>query len=325
MKFKNINYFYSQFINELGMPDDDLKLFEYLTFLLRYSEVHDSTQTVEYTENHHILPRSPFNQHINANWNIVNLVYLDHIFVHELLAQAYNTRQFLRTLNFMKSDISKNHKILSIAAKKGWMKLKSNIEIYEKWKLARHEFLKNISLTERSRRSNKAWAKIKADPLKYAARCKQNSENWSNDLRILKSKQMKEYFTNNPKESSNRGLKRWASADTEYRKAFGEKIKKSLSTIIVKDKISTKLKAKWNEPLFRDKMKNRKIRQFKYLLISPLGEVFRRVGVQSILDEFNFSASLFRKFTNSNKRVKSKYLKCEKVRNTIGWTINKIS
>lgn len=322
MEINKIDNIRNIFINTLGVPDDADKLTEYLLFVVNYSVV---KETVEYSEKHHILPRAVFKQYINDSWNIVDLVYTDHVFAHELLAQAYKIRKFIRTLNFMNSELSKNSEVLSIAAKKGWINLKNNKEVYERWREGRIFQMGQLSSEDQSNRSIKAWTKIKNDPDKYANRCKQNRENWTPALKLEKSKQMKEYFKNNPTESSKRGMKRWSSVNIEYKKKFGESVKKSLSNPIVKDKISSKLKDKWKDQAFINKMKLRKTSKQSYQLISPTGEIFNRTGSAEILNEFDFSPSLFRKFTNLNKPVESVYLKNKQVQNTIGWVIHKIT
>lgn len=72
-------------------------------------------------------------------------------------------------------------------------------------------------------------------------------------------------------------------------------------------------------------MKLRKTSKQSYQLISPTGEMFNRIGAAEILSEFDFSPSLFRKFTNLNKPVESVYLKNKQVQNTVGWIIHKIT
>ena len=131
MEVNKINSIRNMFIDALGVPDDDNKLIEYLTFVVNYSTTEED---IEYSEKHHILPRAIFKQYVNDSWNIVDLAYPDHVFAHELLAQAYKIRKFIRTLNFMNSKLSKNPEILSIASKKGWINLKNNKEAYEKWR-----------------------------------------------------------------------------------------------------------------------------------------------------------------------------------------------
>ena len=72
-------------------------------------------------------------------------------------------------------------------------------------------------------------------------------------------------------------------------------------------------------------MANRQPTYYKYELISPYGEIFNRTGAFKIIKEFNFSASVFRKFTNTGMPADSVYLANAQVRNTIGWIINKIN
>ena len=228
----------------------------------------------------------------------------------------------------MNSKLSKNPEILSIASKKGWINLKNNKEAYEKWRESKILQMSQLSSKDRSNRSTKAWEKIKNDPIRYADRCKQNSENLTPSLKIKKSKQMKDYFKNNPTESSKRSIKRWSSVNSDYKKRFGESVKKSLSDPVVKDKISSKLKDKQKDQDFIDKMKLRKTSKQSYRLIFPTGEIFNRIGAAEILSEFDFSPSLFRKFTNLNKPVEpieSVYLKNKQVQNTVGWIIHKIT
>lgn len=321
MNIKKINEFYDVFVDRLGEPTDSTKLIEYLTFITTYS----SDTSFNYSEKHHILPRSPFKEHINDPSNLISLLYFDHIFAHELLAQAYNIRQFIRPLNFMKSNIAKDSKILSKASKKGWVNLKNNIQAYDKWKSGRIKYMKSLSTLDRQNRSLKAWDKIRADESKYLKRCAQNKENWTQDLKNKKSDQMKAYFKSHPSECSKRGIKRWQNISKTDLEIFSNKVKESLSDPTVKNKISTKLKEKWKDPNFKNKMRNRKTYMHKYELISPSGEIFNRIGTFEIISEFDFSPSLVRKFTNCGKPVESKYLKNLQVRNTIGWIINKIN
>lgn len=307
------------FIEECGEPDDNSKLIEYLTFIDSYSVKFSAS---DYCEIHHILPQSSFPKFKKAKWNQVKLLYTDHILVHELLAQAYITRGNLRTLNFMNSQVSKNSELISIAAKKGWVKLKSNPDTYSNWKSRHSVYMKSVSNSEQSSRSTLAWSRIKQDPVLYKKRCDINKANWTEDLKLKKSQSMKKYFADNPTESSARSMKRWSNTDEVTRKQFSDKVRESLSDPIVKDKISTKLKTKWQDPTFIEKMKTREPVKKKYEIISPTGETFIRTGTGELIAEFDFSPSLIRKFANTGKPVYSKYLKNKQVQNTIGWTFN---
>lgn len=122
------------FIKYDGIPDDENSLVEYINFIINseYKEKDD----IEYTELHHIFPTAIYDDvEIPTDIkNIFRLKYIDHIKAHELLFLAYNKRVYARPLQFMKSQLSKNSKLVSNAAKKGWIKLKSDENKYEEFK-----------------------------------------------------------------------------------------------------------------------------------------------------------------------------------------------
>lgn len=55
----------------------------------------------EYTEKHHILPRSMYPEYVNDAWNIKVLTYNNHILAHEYLAKMFNNLSMWRAFNFM--------------------------------------------------------------------------------------------------------------------------------------------------------------------------------------------------------------------------------
>jgi hypothetical protein len=315
---------YEAFIEKLGQPDSDTALREYLNFI-RSSGYTIDELLHEYSEIHHILPRANFPEYQSNSWNMVRLKYTDHIRAHELLATAYQTRQYLKTLIFMNSQVSKNSEIVSAAAKRGWETLKNNEKMYTAWRKKKSEYMLNLSSEEKSKRANRAWETTRSNDDRYKKRCESNSKIWNDDLREWKSRQMSEYFIQNPDEQSRRGFIRWQNMSDEDRLAFSNKMRDSLSDPTVKAKISEKLKEKWSDSAFANKMKSRKTYLHIYELTSPTGDVFVRTGADSMIKEFDFSPSLVRKFSKLGVPVESTYLANKQVRNTVGWTFKKMN
>ena len=313
---------YSIFLKVDGTPNSNESLIEYIEFVL--NNMYDGE---EYSEVHHILPRSRYAKHANDIWNLVRLKYLDHIKAHELLFKAYNIREYQRTLNFMNSEVAKDSKLISNASKKGWLNLKKNKKKYDEFCEKRRKYMSSLSEEEQSRRSKLGWDKLDEDG--YKKRCQINKENWTDALKKNKSIQMKEFFKNNPDESRKRGQSRWNSISEEKRSEFIKKMD-SVNKDPIKRAIAGKIiKEKWQDPDFIEKMKNRKKNPGDvYELISPTGEVLNREGLHKIVNEFNFNISLIRKFSNTNQPVtlpSNKKIINEKTANTIGWIFNKIN
>lgn len=310
------------FIEKCGDPYSKDDLINYISFVLEQVSPVDAEV---YCEKHHILPRSTFIEFINCEWNIVNLKYTDHITAHERLFRAYPTRQNQKTLNFMKSPLTKNKELLSLATKNGWKKLKSNYEKFEKFKEAKRNNMNNATPDEHKKRGVAAWKSIRSDELKYLNFCNSAKNSWTEERRHHHSKKISEWIKNNPGKISERNKKYWENLSNIEREKFKEKMINCLNTPDVKQKISLKLKDKWSNSEFREKMKSRKKYLQKLEIISPTGEIYYRTGVIEMIKEFDFSPSLVRKFTNSGKSVISKYLKNKQVQNTLGWTFKKIN
>lgn len=303
-------------ITELGEPDSIEFLNEYLDFTLNYVSTCDG-----YSENHHILPRSLFKDYKNDSWNIVNLLYSDHVFSHELLANAYINRATLRPLNFMKSQTSKNTELISKAAKKGWIKLKNNPVKYKKFCDDRSEHIKSLSSIERSRRSQLMWDNLTES--QYIERCISNKNSWTSDRRNIKSKQMTEYFKNNPNEMSNRSSKMWDNMNPIDKQRFNNTMNIVNKDPIKRASASESIKQKWKDPAFRENMNNRKTSNRKVIAISPSGNIHEFNGLGLMVKTHNFNRGLINKFRNSGKPVISNNVKNkESVANTIGWKFN---
>lgn len=303
-------------IDTLGNPDSFEFLNDYLDFMLEYSNTSN-----KYSENHHILPRSLFEMYKDDDWNIVNLIYADHIFAHELLAKAYANRSTLRPLNFMKSNVSKDSRLISKAAKKGWEKLKRNPAKYKEWCEARSRYMKSLSIEEQSRRSTKAWNNL--SETEYNKRCLINKNNWTEYRKIAKSIQMTEYFKNNPNEMSVRSTKMWNSMDPIKKQQFVDKMNVVNKNITKREKVGQSIKEKWNDPNFRKKMNSRKTSKRKIIATSPRGEIIEFDGLCSMIKQYGFNRKLIDEYRNTDKRVKSENVKNkESIANTIGWKFN---
>lgn len=72
----------------------DIDLDKYINFLLNYN----LDININYTEKHHILPKSAFPEYINEEWNIIELSYDDHKNVHLWIFKAINCRKYQRPL-----------------------------------------------------------------------------------------------------------------------------------------------------------------------------------------------------------------------------------
>jgi hypothetical protein len=262
------------------------------------------------------LPVAQFEQYQKSEWNIIYLKYEDHIRAHELLFFAYPTRKNQRTLNFMKSDIVKNSKLVSIASIKGWQNLKNNKEKYQKWLNKRINYMKNNSSELQSKRARHGWN----TPEKYEKRSEINKENWTPELRDWKSKSMSQYFKDNPQEIAERNQKRWDNMSQEKREQFNNKMKIVNSDPKKRAATGDKIRQKWLDPEFKSKMKNRVLYTLSFTLISPSGEIYERDGFHKMIDEFKFSPYLVNKFKNTNTPVKTS-AKNKEALNTIGWTI----
>lgn len=310
----NVNEFVKLFKEKCGRPDSRRHLLQYLRFLLSYTK----NITNEYCEKHHILPRSIFKEYVNCDFNIVNLTYSDHIYAHELLVRAYTNRRNLRTLNFMKNETIKNSNLISIAAKKGWRTLKADKQKYEKFINDRSKYMRELSRTEQSRRAQLFWKNMTDE--EYIARCQKMKNIWTYDLKNKKSIQMREYLKQHPGEISKRLYKRYSTMPTNQKKIFIEKMNIVNKDIDKRKKASASIKALWQNPSFKNKMKNRKTSKRTITATSPAGITYERYGLIEMITEFNFSSYLVRKFNNTGKPVISTNTKNKQVQNTIGWT-----
>lgn len=147
----------------------------------------------------------------------------------------------------------------------------------------------------------------------YNKRCQINKNNWTEERKQIKSKQMKDYFKNNPDEMTERSKKMWSSMSSEKRKEFKDKMNIVNNDLNKRNKASKSIKEKWKDPSFKNKMKNRKTSSREVIAISPFGEIIKRDGIIEILEEFDFNIRLMHQFRNTNKPVESKNVKNKKI------------
>ncbi len=309
---------YNILIEKHGVPDSIDSLNEYLELILNYNEC--LTEDSEYYENHHILTQNQFPEYKNSDWNIVKLKYSDHITAHILLFKSFNLRVYQRTLNFMVPNM-KCSKLISIAAKRGWVNFKNKTEKYNIWKQMRSEQMKLLTSEERSRRSNLYWDNITTE--QYETHCNSSKKYWTSDNKKTKSLNMKQYFLDNPDEMSNRMKLMHSKMSDDDRIKFINKTKEVNSRIEKRNDASIKIRNKWKQPDFIEKMKNRKYKKSCYRLISPEGIEYFIEGFTKMVDQFKFNKTLIRKYKNTGLPVEPPQKQKDKLENinTIGWII----
>lgn len=245
--------FEEEFIKVLGKPYDEIALKEYIMFVKNRPVYEDM-----YNEKHHILPRSVFGD----NEYVFEMSYSDHIEAHYMLSKAYPIREFTRPLNFMlpkDEKISAEYrKIISLSAKKKWKEFKKT-ESYQIWRKRKSEFM-----TERMKNgfaSELACRRYEQNPNAKEEISKHFKELWKNEeyrnrtiASIRKAKSTPE-----AKEKMKQSMSlMWKEKTEEERKAFNDKMKIVNSNEEKREDASKKIKKKWQDPVFKEKMSKRK-------------------------------------------------------------------
>jgi len=135
------------FIEKLGIPISEENLEEYLRICLLNKKADLTQQGEQYTEEHHILPRSMFPEYVGEPWNKVIVLYKTHCLLHEILWCAYPLiAEFWSPLRFMKSELEATRKKMAEAmshiSKKIWEDRKNNPEEYRLWCENRSNYMK---------------------------------------------------------------------------------------------------------------------------------------------------------------------------------------
>jgi hypothetical protein len=319
----------NKFIEKHGEPDNNEFFDEYLNLILfNVLNTELTSSELYYTEFHHILPRSTFPEFKQDEWNIVKLEYIDHILAHELLFCSYNLRQYQKPLNYMngKQGISKNKEMLSKASKRGWINLKNNTIVYEQWVKKRSEYMSKLTSEEQCRRVKLFWDNITDE--EYNKRIEDSKKLWTEDKRKEWGEFQKEYCKNNEGYASKRSQKRWDTITDEKRESFNKRMKEVNNQEDKKKKAGKKIKEKWLDDDYLEKMRNRKVNKNSYKLIKPNGDELFEYGLQEIVKKYNFNITLLRRFLDTDLPVtcdNHKLINREKTKNTLGWKFFKIN
>lgn len=287
--------------------------YEYLDKYINFFKSYNIKEEFNYSERHHILPRSSFPEFENDSWNIIELDYESHKLVHLYLFKAINDRRYQRPLNWM-MNYYKNSEEISNAAKKGWVNLKNNEEKYKKWRESKSESMKLISNDEQRRRANIFWKNINdQDYLKF---CEKMKSYWTEEKRVEKSKQMNEYYSNvdNVEKKRRETKDRWDSLDENYRNNFKEKMSLINKDLEKRLDAGNKIKDKWKDPVYLEKMKNRNKRnglKIKITKSDGVVEIFE--NMEDMIRKYNFSSHLIRKYRDTNKEVLENHLNNENI------------
>ena len=306
------------FIEKHGNPDSIEKLDLYLDFVLTYK----LDENISYTEKHHILDRASFPEFEKSDWNLVELEYQDHILAHELLFEAYNTRRYQRTLNF--NGVKKDSTLISNAAKKGWITLKNDTVKYNKWRDNRTVYLKSLNSEHYSNLSKKFWYNI--TDVERTIFSKKIKESKTVEVIEKQKASLQKYYENleNREKKSKEAKERWDSLSDQERMNFKEKMQYINSDVEKRKDASNKLKDKWQDSYYLEKMKHRKHKpKNKYQIIFDDGINEEIEGFSEMVEKYNLNAALIRKFLNTGNKVVTKSKRIPAL-NTVGLIINQI-
>jgi hypothetical protein len=314
----DFNFIKENFIEKHKTIDKIEYLDKYIKSIIEYKS---NNQT--YVEKHHILPKSTFPELENESWNIIELDYETHKLVHLYLFKAINDRRYQRPLNWM-MNYYKNSEEISNAAKRGWVNLKNDEIKYNNWREKKSESMKTLTSEEQRRRANIFWNNInEKDYLKF---CEKMKSYWTEEKRVEKSKQMNEYYSNpdNVEKKRRETKDRWDSLDESYRKNFKEKMSLINKDLEKRLDAGNKIKDKWKDPVYLEKMKNRKKRnglKIKITKIDESVEIFE--NMEDIVKKYNFSTYLIRKYRDTNNELLEKHLNVDNI-NLLGAKIETI-
>lgn len=266
---------------------------------LYYIENLDKTTVIE---KHHILPVSNFPEYKNEKWNIVKLSYHDHSIVHLFLYKAINIRSYQRPLNWMFNKY-KNKEELSRAAKRGWIKLKNNSFKFNKFKESRSAHMKSLTSCEQSRRSSLGW-KNKTTK-KYNEFCLKMKSLWTEEYTKNHSEKMKKYYSidENRIKKSEQAKYHWDNMTKENREKFNDKMSIVNKNLEKREKAGKSIKKLWEDPIFLDKMKNRKTRSGTDIKITFIDNTTEILNMSQIKRKYNLSYKQLIKILDKNIKV----------------------
>jgi hypothetical protein len=241
----------SEFMKVLGEPNSSENLELYVNFVLSNAVLIEEPET--YYENHHLLPRCIFESD-----EIFKLTYVNHVKAHVLLANAYPIPQFIRPLNFMLSREEKEdkeyRKLLSISIKENWKTFKKTGQ-YLEWKKkrsisCRKHVLNGHAKNMSDKGNTEENRKLKSELMKMY---------WSEEKRKEKSISMIEYNKIHGTERYSAALfERYSSMNLEEYQEFVNKMTEVNRNQEKRKKAGQKIKDKWKDPVYFEKMKKRK-------------------------------------------------------------------
>lgn len=248
--------FYQILKDELGEPTAYEALNEYIQFV--------TTAILEdgYSEQHHLLPRAMFPDYENCPENIFKLNYKNHVKAHELLAKAYPIRKFIRPLAFMmRSDKSKGDfsELWSLSIRNWWNEFRQTPR-YETWRQSRSEFAKKQMLDGQAKSMS---AKFYSHPDSRTMMSNHFKSLWADPQykeRIIES-MIRERNSEAGKVRMKKAAKEnWDSRSDADREAFRLKMNEINSSVEKRTDASEKIKTKWQDDEFKQKMSSRKPR-----------------------------------------------------------------
>lgn len=246
-------------LEKLGEPSSKENLENYVNFVI------DNAKKIktQYTEQHHLLPKSQFKEHEKDENNIFELDYEDHVKAHQLLCEAYPISSFSRPLNFMLNRIEKGdeqyREVLSESRRKDWEKFKKT-EKYNEWRIKKSK--------ETSKRMKSGLAKEMSDKFYSTDGVREEISKrvktlWENEEWREKTIRSMVAERNTPEAKlryENAIKKRWENCSEEDKQKFIEKMTIVNQSEEKNKKASDTMKANWEDPEFREKMKKRKTR-----------------------------------------------------------------
>lgn len=248
------------FKNVLGDPTSELALSDYINFVIS----HTVADTDGYTELHHILPQSLFEDYISCDDSIFKLEYKDHVEAHVLLSRAYPIRQFLLPLHFMLKANSMLHEEYrqswSKCVKDWWAGFKQSDQ-YPIWVEKRREYAR-IQM-------NAGHAKCMSDKRMSSPGVRDEisqkmKAQWSDPEYKLRVKASMVAERNSDEGKARMKLaakKNWDSRSLEKRDEFKQTMLVINSDEAKREDASEKMKDMWeNDEEYKQKMKARKPR-----------------------------------------------------------------
>jgi hypothetical protein len=300
------------FLKNMFLEKNKIDNIEYLEKYIKLMIEYKLLESEDYTEKHHILPRSVFPEFENEDWNIIELKYEDHVNAHLYLFKSINIRQYQRPLNWMLNQY-KNREEISNSAKIGWINLKNDKDKYEKWRNNRSNHMKSLSSEEQKRRAKLFWDNITEE--QYDMFSNKMKQYWTDEKRNEKSKQMNEHYSD-PKNIIKKSIesqKRWDSMCDDERERFNLKM-----NIVNKDEekrrvAGEKIKNLWKSDEYLEKMKNRPHRKgTSILIIRPEGDEIIINTMREMEKIYQFNSNKIRKYRDTDLCIKEEDLKDNK-------------